>query len=121
MHNAKERLALLGLRLIPALWSVNYIVARWASGVINPYTLALAAWPLGRGGGAAGGGGATRTVARARSSCGCVASVSGSGFCGVLVCGAWVYLGAQTTVAMNIALIFPGVYWVSRRQGLAGC
>ena len=43
------------------------------------------------------------------------------GFCGVLVCGAWVYLGAQTTVAMNIVLIFPGVYWVSRRQGLPGC
>jgi drug/metabolite transporter (DMT)-like permease len=25
---------------------------------------------------------------------------------GMLICGAWVYLGAQTTVAMNIALIY---------------
>jgi len=28
------------------------------------------------------------------------------GFCGMLVCGAWVYLGAKTTEAMNIALIY---------------
>ena len=46
MHNTKERLALLGLWLIPALWSVNYIVARWAPGVISPYTLALGRWAV---------------------------------------------------------------------------
>jgi drug/metabolite transporter (DMT)-like permease len=28
------------------------------------------------------------------------------GFCGMMVCGAWVYLGAQTTDAMNISLIY---------------
>jgi drug/metabolite transporter (DMT)-like permease len=28
------------------------------------------------------------------------------GFCGMVVCGAWVYLGAQSTGAVNIALIY---------------
>ena len=37
MHNANERLTLLGRWLIPALWLVNYIVVRWALGVISPY------------------------------------------------------------------------------------
>ena len=28
----------------PALWSVNYLVARWAPGVVAPHMLALARW-----------------------------------------------------------------------------
>jgi drug/metabolite transporter (DMT)-like permease len=104
MHNTKERLALLGLWLIPALWSVNYIVARWAPGVVSPYTLALGRW------GVAG----VLLVAVARRELwhekAHLAAVWYQylvlGFCGMLVCGAWVYLGARTTVAMNIALIY---------------
>ena len=104
MHNNKERLALLGLWLIPALWSVNYIVARWAPGVISPYTLALGRWLV------AG----VLLVAVARRELwherahlvGVWYQYVVLGFCGMLVCGAWVYLGARTTVAMNIALIY---------------
>ena len=42
----QERWALLGLWLIPALWAVNFIVARWAPGTIAPYALALGRWAL---------------------------------------------------------------------------
>ena len=34
------------LWLVPALWTVNYIVARKAPGVIGPYALALGRWAL---------------------------------------------------------------------------
>ena len=40
------RIALLLLWLVPALWAVNYIVARKAPGVIGPYALALGRWSL---------------------------------------------------------------------------
>jgi drug/metabolite transporter (DMT)-like permease len=104
MHNTKERLALLGLWLIPALWSVNYIVARWAPGVISPYTLALGRWAV---------AGVLLVVVSRRELWQERAHLAATwyqyvvlGFCGMLVCGAWVYLGARTTVAMNIALIY---------------
>ena len=42
----ETRLALLLLWLVPALWAVNYIVARKAPGVIGPYMLALGRWGL---------------------------------------------------------------------------
>jgi drug/metabolite transporter (DMT)-like permease len=32
--------------LTPALWAVNFVVARTAPGVIDPYTLALGRWGL---------------------------------------------------------------------------
>lgn len=104
MHNRKERLALLGLWLIPALWSVNYIVARWAPGVISPYTLALGRWSV---------AGVLLVAVAWRELWQERAHLAAAwyqylvlGFCGMLVCGAWVYVGAQTTVAMNIALIY---------------
>ena len=34
LQACQERWALLGLWLIPALWAVNFIVARWAPGVV---------------------------------------------------------------------------------------
>ena len=104
MHNRKERLALLGLWLIPALWSVNFIVARWAPGVISPYTLALGRWSV---------AGVLLVAVARRELWQARAHLAATwyqylvlGFCGMLVCGAWVYVGAQTTVAMNIALIY---------------
>lgn len=40
------RLALALLWLVPLLWVVDYIVARKAPGVIDPYLLAVGRWAL---------------------------------------------------------------------------
>jgi drug/metabolite transporter (DMT)-like permease len=99
-----RRWALALLLLTPALWSVNYLVARLAPGEIAPHMLALCRWAL-------------------------AASVLGVfaypelrekrhlilknawhylvlGALGMWVCGAWVYIGARSTSATNIALIY---------------
>src|SRR5690606_18409237 len=41
-----QRLAYVLLFVTPALWSVNYLVARWAPGVIAPHALALGRWSV---------------------------------------------------------------------------
>lgn len=90
--------------MIPALWSVNYIVARKAPGVVEPYTLALGRWAL--------AGALLAFMARAelwrerRSIAAVWYQYVVLGFLGMLVCGAWVYQGAKTTTALNIALIY---------------
>lgn len=102
--DSRQRLALAALWLIPALWSANYIIARKAPGVVEPYTLAFFRWAI--------AGFFLAFMARAelwreRRALAAVAyRYVVLGFLGMLVCGAWVYLGAQTTVAMNIALIY---------------
>lgn len=119
---APIRLALVLIWLTPALWAVNFIVARKAPGVIGPYTLALGRWLL--------AGlllvGATRAeLWRERQA---IARVwhqyLALGAFGMLVCGAWVYQGARTTGAMNIALIYAAspvlialgaVWWLGER------
>ena len=107
MHDRARRQARLALGLlwlVPAMASVNYILARKAVGVIGPHLLALGRWAL---------------VAlvllvlagpelwRKRHA---VARVWWQfpvlGALGMLVCGAWVYQGARSTQAMNIALIY---------------
>ena len=99
-----EHLARLALWLVPALWAVNYIIARRAPGVIEPYTLAFGRWLL--------AGLILTALARHElwAQRRMVAAVWYQyvvlGFCGMLVCGAWVYVGAKTTAAMNIALIY---------------
>lgn len=101
---AELRLATALIFVAPALWSVNYLVARWAPGVIAPHMLAMARW--------------------------CVAALLLSAFCGrelhakrhliraealhflvlgalgMWVCGAFVYIGARSTLAVNIGLIY---------------
>jgi drug/metabolite transporter (DMT)-like permease len=100
----RARYAQLSIWIVPALWAVNYIIARRAPGVIEPYSLALGRW----------------TVAAVLLSISARKTLWGQrraiisvwyqdlvlGFCGMLVCGAWVYLGAKTTEALNIALIY---------------
>lgn len=100
----QRRLALLLLWLVPLLWTVNYVVARKAPGVMGPYLLALGRWTL------------AMLV---------LLTFTGEelwhkraelirawwqyailGSLGMLVCGAWVYQGARSTGAMNIALIY---------------
>jgi drug/metabolite transporter (DMT)-like permease len=95
---------LAALWLLPALWSANYIIARKAPGVVEPYTLAFCRWTM--------AGVFLAVVARAelwRERHALAAQAYQYvvlGFLGMLVCGAWVYMGARTTVAMNIALIY---------------
>ena len=101
---ARQRLAFLALWAVPVLWTVNLIIARKAPGLVEPYTLAFGRWLIAA---LVLAGLAWQEVWQKR------AEVVrhwwhfvALGFCGMLVCGAWVYLGAQTTAAMNISLIY---------------
>ena len=128
----QTRWALILLWVVPALWSVNYIVARKALGVIGPHLLALGRWGLA----------ALVLVVLARSELWVnranIAKVWWQylmlGVLGMLICGAWVYQGARSTQAMNIALIYAaspvlislGSVWllneaITKRQVLGIC
>lgn len=99
-----EKFAQLAVWLTPALWAVNYVIARKAPDVVGPYTLAFGRWFL--------AGLVLVFLARQelwqqrKHVAHAWKQYLVLGFCGMLVCGAWVYLGARTTVAMNIALIY---------------
>jgi drug/metabolite transporter (DMT)-like permease len=101
---SRTRIALWLMWVTPALWSVNYIVARSAPGVIEPHMLALGRWAL--------AGVILALIARSelwrerRSTLAEGGRYLVLGALGMLICGAWVYQGAQTTTAMNIALIY---------------
>lgn len=92
------------LWLVPALWTVNYIVARKAPGVIGPYALAWGRWGLA----------ALILVVITRAELweqrAAIARAWWQylvlGTLGMLICGAWVYEGARSTGAMNMALIY---------------
>ncbi len=126
---SRQRLALMLLWVAPALWTVNYLVARTAPGVVQPHVLALGRWAL--------AGAILCFLARdelarhGRHTLRVGGQYLVLGALGMLVCGAWVYRGAQTTTAMNIALIYAAspvlialgaVVWLgerfSWRQGL---
>jgi drug/metabolite transporter (DMT)-like permease len=102
--DAQTRLAKLAIWLIPLLWSVNYLIARHAHGVIEPYTLACIRWGL--------AGLFLSIFARSellRESRQIILiwyQYVGLGLCGMVICGAWVYIGAKSTEAVNIALIY---------------
>ena len=92
------------LWLVPALWSSNYVIPRLAQGVVAPHALALGRWSL-----------ALmlmlpfvapalwRQRAGLRREAGQLVVL---GALGMWICGAIVYLGAHTTTATNIALIY---------------
>ena len=101
----RQRLARWLLWLVPLAWSSNYLIARAAAGVIAPHTLALGRWSLAfaimlplawvalrRAG-----------VPWLRAECKQLLLL---GALGMWVCGAFVYIGAQTTSSANIALIY---------------
>jgi drug/metabolite transporter (DMT)-like permease len=97
-------LALVLIWLTPALWAVNYIVARRAPGVVEPHTLALGRWAVA---GVLLAHMARAELWRERRAIGAVwLQYLVLGTLGMLICGAWVYIGAKTTAAMNIALIY---------------
>lgn len=88
----------------PALWSVNYLVARWAPGVIAPHALALGRWCV-----AAPilGAFCHREIAAKRSA---VATewrhLLVLGAFGMWICGSFVYIGGRSTTAINIGLLY---------------
>ena len=105
---ATRRWAMALLWLVPAFWSTNYLIARLSAGVIHPHALAFGRWgmalllmlPF-----------VWRALA-ARSATGAPLwwrewpQLLVLGGLGMWICGAWVYLGGQTTSATNIALIY---------------
>ena len=98
------RLAQVLLFVVPALWSSNYLIARAAHGVIQPHALAFGRWTLALALLLPFVGAALwrqrHDVAREWPQLLVLGSL------GMWICGAWVYLGGQTTSATNIALIY---------------
>lgn len=92
------------LWVVPALWSSNYLIARLADGVVGPHVLALGRWTLAVALMLPFVGGELwrqRQAWRAEWRQWLVL-----GALGMWICGAWVYLGGQSTTATNIALIY---------------
>jgi drug/metabolite transporter (DMT)-like permease len=111
--------------ITPALWSVNYLVGRTAPGVVAPHMLALLRWSL------------AGLILLAFAWPELLAKRSlvlknawhyfVFGALGMWICGAWVYLGARSTSATNIALIYAlspvfialvSSFWLRERLGL---
>lgn len=102
----QRRLALMLLFVAPALWSVNYLVARWAPGVIAPHMLALGRWTLAA---ALLGAFCWREIVAKRAHIRAEAwHFIVLGALGMWVCGAFVYIGGRSTSAVNISLIYAG-------------
>lgn len=98
------RLATALLFITPLLWTVNYLAARWAPGVIAPHALALGRWTVAA---LVMAGFCHRELAAKRQ------HIAGEwrqllvlGAFGMWICGAWVYIGGRSTPAVNIGLIY---------------
>jgi drug/metabolite transporter (DMT)-like permease len=101
---AEMRLAHGLVFVVPALWSVNYLIARWAPGVIAPHALALGRWVV-----------ATLLLAGC-----CWPELLAKrrriraewphflvlGALGMWICGAFVYIGGRSTSAVNLGLLY---------------
>lgn len=105
MHAAaRHRLALALLFITPALWAVNALVARKATGVIEPHLLALLRWLLASGLFLLGTH--AEIWAQRRQVLADWKHYLVLGALGMWICGAWVYIGGHTTSAANIGLIY---------------
>jgi drug/metabolite transporter (DMT)-like permease len=104
LGTVSQRTAYFLLLFTPMVWCVNYIVARLAQGQIAPHMLALCRWSLA---GCVLGAFAWREIAAKRH---LIWPDAGKylvlGALGMYICGAWVYIGARTTSATNIGLIY---------------
>ena len=102
--NRRLRLARAMLWLTPALWSTNYLLARAAADTIGPHQLAFGRWflalalllPFSW----------TALAAPPRAWRREWPQLLVLGALGMWICGAFVYLGGQTTSALNISLIY---------------
>lgn len=99
-----RRWAVALLFMTPALWSVNYLVGRLALGVVAPHMLALLRWSLAGLVLAAFAWPELLTKKASLLKNGWQYMVLGG--LGMWICGAWVYVGARSTSATNIALIY---------------
>lgn len=101
---AELRWANVLLFVTPALWCVNYLVARWAPGIIAPHALALGRWTLA----ALLLGWICREELWAKRAA--IRAEAGRfvvlGALGMWVCGAFVYIGGRSTTAINIGLLY---------------
>jgi len=123
---AEVRLAQALVFITPLLWSVNYLAARWAPGVIAPHALALGRW----------------SVAALVMALFCQRELRDKrhriaaewrqmlvlGALGMWICGAWVYIGGRSTPAVNIGLLYAAspvlvsvgsALWLRERLGWA--
>ena len=123
-YTTAHRWAIALLFITPALWSVNYLVGRLAPGSIAPHMLALLRWT---------GAGLLlavfawpELVAKRAQLLHQAWRYLVLGALGMWICGAWVYIGARSTVATNIALIYAlspvlialaSVLWLRERLG----
>lgn len=101
---SRRRLALALLFITPALWAVNALIARQATGVIEPHLLAMLRWLLASGLFALGTH--TEIWTHRRQVLANWKHYLVLGALGMWICGAWVYIGGQTTSAANIGLIY---------------
>jgi drug/metabolite transporter (DMT)-like permease len=99
-----HRWALALLVLTPAMWSANYLVARLAPGEIAPHMLALGRWALAAA--VLGIFAWDELLAKRHLILKNAWHYLVLGALGMWVCGAWVYIGARSTSATNIALIY---------------
>lgn len=125
-HAGGRRLAYALLFITPALWSVNYLVARWAPGVIAPHALALGRWIVAAivlGAFCAAELRERRSAIRAEWKQFLVL-----GALGMWVCGAFVYIGGRSTTAVNIGLLYAtspvlialaSALWLRERMGVS--
>lgn len=90
--------------IAPALWSVNYLVARSAAQTVAPHALAFGRWLIAclLLGAMSWREIAAHPIAIRRE----WKQYLVLGALGMWICGAFVYVGARTTVATNIALIY---------------
>ena len=103
-RSAERRLATMLIFIAPALWSVNYLVARCAPGIIAPHMLALARWALAV---LLLGAFCRRELWAKRHLIGAEAGqFIVLGALGMWVCGAFVYIGGRSTQAVNIGLFY---------------
>lgn len=101
---ARHRLALVLLAITPALWAVNALIARKATGVIEPHLLAMLRWLLASGLFFLGAHAEIRAQRHLILANWHHYLVLGA--LGMWICGAWVYIGGHTTSAANIGLIY---------------
>ena len=104
IHAKRHGFALALLFIAPALWAVNYLVARSAPGVIEPHLLASLRWLMAALLFSLGNWGELRAHRAKILQDWKHYLVLGA--LGMWICGAWVYIGGRTTVAVNIALIY---------------